>query len=107
MSAQPQLDKVLTIPEVAAIAGWDRRRMLRHLLKVDAEIGGMLLRNVGSKAKPRWTVTLRALRGVAPQWFTDPESLMARLEALESETKQHKRLIASLAESLVQITKAA
>ena len=93
MSVQPRLDKVLTIPEVAAIAGWDRRRMLRHLLRVNREIGGMLLRNIGSQAKPRWTVTLAALQHVAPQWFTDPETVQARLEALEAEVKHLRRMV--------------
>lgn len=106
MSAQPQLDKILTIPEVAAIAGWDRRRMLRHLLKVDQLSGGMLLRNVGSKAKPRWTVTLRALRGVAPQWFTDTEGIQARLEALEVEQRHQRRMLTKLAEAIAELTAA-
>lgn len=100
MSAQPRLDKVLTIPEVAAIAGWDRRRMLRHLLRVNREIGGMLLRNIGSAAKPRWTVTLAALQHVAPQWFTDPETVQARLDALETEVKHLRRMVTITTETV-------
>lgn len=92
MSAQPKLDKVLTIVEVASIAGWDRRRMLRHLLKVNREAGGMLLRNIGSPARPRWTTTLGALHRCAPEWFTDPETVHARLEALEAEVRQLRKL---------------
>lgn len=101
MSAK--LDKVLTIPEVAAIAGWKRRRMLRHLLRVNAEVGGMLLRNIGSRERPRWTVTLAALQQVAPQWFTDPETVNGRLEALEGEMKQLRRLLAATNETVAQL----
>ncbi len=78
-----KLDKVLTPSDVAALAGWSRRRMLRHLLKLDARSGGQLLVNVGTERWPRWTVTLGALKSVAPQWFIDEESLEARLTALE------------------------
>lgn len=93
MSAQPRLDKVLTIPEVAAIAGWDRRRMLRHLLRVNREVGGMLLHNVGTTTRPRWTVTLGSLKTVAPAWFSDPETVQARLDALETEVKHLRRMV--------------
>lgn len=91
--AQPKLDKVLTIPEVAAIAGWDRRRMLRHLQRLDREVGGMLLHNIGTAEHPRWTVTLAALRCAAPNWFTDPTTVQARLEALEAEIRQLRKLV--------------
>lgn len=99
----PRMGKVLTMPEVAAIAGWDRRRMLRHLLRLHAELGGMLLHNVGSKAKPRWTVTLDALQKAAPAWFLDPVAVQARLDALEGDVRhlrrvsvEHTRAIASM-----------
>lgn len=78
-----ELERVFTIKEVAALAGWKRQRMLRHLLKINAEIGGMLLHNVGSAKKPRWTVTMKALKRVAPQWLIDDESVEARIAALE------------------------
>lgn len=101
-----KLAKVLTIPEVAAIAGWDRRRMLRHLLRVNSETGGMLLHNIGTAKRPRWTVTLAALEKVAPQWFTDPETVQARLETLETETKQLRRLLATLGHTVAELTAA-
>lgn len=94
MSAQPKLDKVLTIPEVAAIAGWDARRMRRHLLKVNREVGGMLLRNAGGSGMgARWTVTLAALQRIAPQWFTDPETVQSRLNELECEVARLRKLV--------------
>jgi len=102
-----KLTKVLTVAEVAAIAGWDRRRMLRHLLRVDHETGGLILRNIGQPGRrPRWTVTLAALQQVAPQWFTDPESVQARLEALESETKHLRRLLSTLGRTVHDLTAA-
>lgn len=103
MSAQPRLDKVLTIPEVAAIAGWNRRRMYRHLIRLNGEVGGMLLKNIGSVEHPRWTITLSALRGVAPQWFTDPETVQARLEALESEVARLRKLVSAQGQALAEL----
>lgn len=99
-----KLDKVLTIPEVAAIAGWDAKRMRRHLIKVNAEVGGMLLRNTGSaKNGNRWTVTLAALQQVAPQWFTDPVTTQARIEALEAEVKQLRRMAVLTNETIARL----
>lgn len=98
-----KLDKVLTIPEVAAIAGWQRRRMLRHLLRLNSEVGGMLLHNIGTKARPRWTVTLAAMKAVAPAWFSDDESVATRLEALEGEVKQLRRLLVATNETVAQL----
>lgn len=103
MSAQPKLDKVLTVVEVAAIAGWDRRRMLRHLLKINREVGGLLLRNVGSKDRPRWTVTLGNLQRCTPEWFVDAESIHARLEALETEVRQLRKIAAIQGETLAEL----
>lgn len=88
-----KLTKVLTVAEVAAIAGWRRRRMLRHLLRMNEQLHGMLLKNVGTEENPRYTVTLEALQRVAPQWFTDEETVNARLEALEEEVAQHRKLV--------------
>lgn len=77
----PTLGPVLTIPQVAKLAGWSYDRMLAHLLSLNRETGGILLVNVGrGKDRPRWTVTLKALQSVSPQWFQDPEELRAILE---------------------------
>lgn len=81
------LGKVLTIPEVASVAGWERKRMWRHLKKMDAELNGRLLKNVGTSEKPKFTVTLAALRQVAPQWFSEAASLTERVEELESQVR--------------------
>lgn len=75
------LGPILTIPQVAKLAGWSYDRMLAHLLAMNRDCGGMLLRNVGrGSSRPRWTVTLQALQSVSPQWFQDPEELRAVLD---------------------------
>ena len=105
MSAQDlNLDKILTMPEVAAIAGWKRRRMLRNLLRINEEVGRTLLRNIGTKDRPRWTVTLGALQRVAPEWFrgapkqtedrksvTDAAELEERVDRIEQDMKHVRR----------------
>ena len=49
--------------------------MLAHLLALNAEVGGTLLRNVSRGAlRPRWTMTLEALQSVSPQWFRDHQA---------------------------------
>jgi hypothetical protein len=101
-----QLGKVLTIPEVAAIAGWHRKRMWRHLVRVHRETGGMLLRNIGTEARPRWTVTLAALQRSAPEWFTDPETVQARLDALEAEVKTLRHRLATMGQVVAEMTAA-
>jgi len=77
----PRLGAVLTIPQVAKLAGWSYDRMLAHLLALNRETGGLLLVNVGrGKERPRWTITLQALQSVSPQWFQDPEEVRAILD---------------------------
>ena len=76
-----KLGRVLTIPEVAKLAGWDRIRMWRHLSRLNHELNGMLLHR--AKGQRRWTVTLTALQAIAPQWFVDEASLEARISELE------------------------
>lgn len=98
------LDKVLTVAQVAALAGWQRRRMLRHLLRMNEQLGGMLLKNVGSKRVPRWTVTLANLQRVAPQWFVDAESVEARLRDLEEARDEQRRIIALQNERIRDLT---
>lgn len=100
------LTKVLTIAEVAAIAGWEPQRMRRHLLRVNAEVGGMLLHNVGTAERPRWTMTLGALKQAAPQWFTDPvvlEQLRDDVAGVKAEQSRHARLIATLTKTLAEL----
>ncbi len=75
-----KLGSVLTVSQVAALAGWSRRRMLRHLQRLD---DGSLLVNVGTEARPLWTTTLGALQRIAPAWFVDEDSFDARLAACE------------------------
>lgn len=63
--------------------GWPRRKLLRQLLRMNAERGGSLLLKTGRGSWTRYTTTLDALKSAAPQWFRDDETLEARLEDLE------------------------
>jgi hypothetical protein len=99
------LGPVLTIPQVAKLAGWSYDRMLAHLLAMNRECNGMLLVNVGRGAsRPRWTVTLSALQSVSPQWFQDPEELRA---ILEDHSRRLRRLEAIVDLHTVKLSKTA
>lgn len=91
--------QVLTPRDVAARAGWSRRRMLRHLLKLDAARGGGVLRNVGTAERPRWTVTLEGLREAAPEWCgEDGETITATLDELREEVSRLELMLAAVVE---------
>lgn len=96
-------ERILTISEVAALAGWNRRRMFRHLTTVNRDLGGMLLRNVGTGSRPRWTVSLSALRRVAPEWFVDRDAVNVRLEELEREVRHLRRLVTETNQAVAQL----
>ncbi len=95
------LDTILTMPQVAALAGWSRRRMLRALLRADAQAVGSVLRNVGTPRRPRWTTTLAALKKLAPAWCVDEESVEARLLGLEERFSLYEGVVAIHTERLV------
>lgn len=82
-----KLARVYTTTELAAMIGWPRRKLVRHLKRMNAEHGGTLIKNVGTRLRPRWTVTLDALKQAAPQWLRDPEDVEARLEDLEDRVR--------------------
>lgn len=82
-----KLDPILRIQQVAKLAGWSVSRMRRFLIAKNVELGGQLLVNVGrGSSRPRWTVTLRALRALAPQWFVDPESTQRQIDWLAEQS---------------------
>jgi molybdenum-dependent DNA-binding transcriptional regulator ModE len=83
------LGTVLSIPAIAKLAGWDRTRMWRHLKRLDSELGGMLLQR--ARGQKSYTVRLSALQAIAPQWFTDPESVASAIEELRAETADLRR----------------
>jgi hypothetical protein len=85
----------LTVKQVAKALGWSRVTTWRTLKRLDGELMGMLLKNVGTKRKPRFTVTLEKLQMVAPQWFVD-EDFADRLVRVE---EGHKNLL-SISKSL-------
>ena len=98
-----RIDRILGIGEVAALAGWSRRRMLRHLLRLDRKNDGSLLVNVGNEDRPRWTVTLGALQRIAPQWFVDEESMEARVLGLEERVAHYERVVEIHTERLMNL----
>lgn len=73
--------EVLTIPQAAKRAGWSRRRMYRFLMAQHQKLGGLLV-NVSAGKRPVWTVSLGALRSIAPEWSADPEHVSAEIEYL-------------------------
>lgn len=79
----PGLVHVLTPPQVAKLIGWSRRRTFRYLLLANARMGGRLLHDasMGSK-RPRWTVSVAALKGIAGQWFNDIDQVQMEFEFL-------------------------
>lgn len=83
--------KTLSAPmgmaEVAMMLGWTRRRTVRLLETIDAEVGGMLLTKRGTGSGRRYTVTKAALRRVMPDWFESVENLSSRVDALEDAQK--------------------
>ena len=83
-----RLDKPLSIPEVAALAGWGERRMRRHLVALDAKVGGGLLVNIGRRSTARWSVTLEALRRASPGWFSESDERLSELEAELDELRE-------------------
>lgn len=91
-----QITEVLTIPQVAQRARWKRKRMWRHLIAANRELGGLLLVNMGrTGGRPRWVVTLAALKALHPQWFFDPESMQARIDVLEEEVETLRQELAA------------
>lgn len=67
--------RVLTIAEVAQMIGWPVRRTHRYLTSLDRQLGRSLLRDVGRAGKPRWTLTIGALRAACPEWFASEPSV--------------------------------
>jgi hypothetical protein len=96
------LTEILTIPEVAKRAGWSRWRMAKHLKRLNAELGGLLLVNIAhGEDRPRWTISLGALKLAHPQWFQDPESLQRQIDDL-SEREAELRLRLHQAEKTIR-----
>lgn len=95
--ATNELGEILSIAEAARRAKWARRRMWRHLIALNRELGGLLLVNVArGKIRPRWTVSVAALKLVHPQWFQDPDGLQHQLDALRDESRETRIRVARL-----------
>lgn len=80
------LTRVLTIGDVARMAGWDTRRMWEHLRHQHELSGGTLLVDMGRGSKlPRWTITMAALKSLHPAWFRDDEAVARELAAVREQ----------------------
>lgn len=107
-TTKPKMGTVLTIPQVAKLAGWSYPRMRRHLEALNRELGMTLLRNVSrGKERPRWTITLEALQKVAPEWFSDGTTLRERVEALEEKTEHQRKKLELVVMRVEQMQKGA
>jgi len=81
----PTMTHVMTTPQVAKMAGWSRRRMYRHLMHHNRKMGGQLLFDASlGKSRPIWTVSVAALKNLAPQWFNDPEHIQQEFAFLHA-----------------------
>ncbi len=78
-----KLGRLMTPNDAAKLAGWRRERMLRHLLKLDAE--DPFMEKSGEGSGVRYTFTLESLQRRAPGWFHDEdgESFSGRVSKLE------------------------
>ena len=103
MTARPEpatLNTVLTIAQVAKLAGWSTQRMRRHLIakhrELEAEGGVLLDVSRGRRHQHRWTITLLALQRIAPQWFIDCEALQRQIDWLSNELGDTQDAVATL-----------
>lgn len=81
---------MLTIPQIARRFGWTRRRMFRYLIRANAKMGGTLLFNMSHGGKPRWGVTVSALKNLLPQFHNDPEQRQLEMEFLRAEAEKRE-----------------
>lgn len=99
-----ELGEIITIPEAARRAGWSRWRMRTHLVRLNEELGGLLLVDVShGKERPRWTVSVAALKLVHPQWFQNPESLQQQLDELRDEHTETRLRVVRLEKRVVAV----
>jgi molybdenum-dependent DNA-binding transcriptional regulator ModE len=80
-----ELERLVTVSEVAKQAGWPYRRMLRHLQASDKELGGTLLIKRGTGKHARYSLTVGSLEKLHPQWTKKQSGLVASVT--EHETK--------------------
>jgi len=92
-----RLGKLVSIAQVAQVAGWEYQRMRRHLVRMNEQLGGLLLSDVRSEgsSRPRYMLTMAALEQVQPNWFAQCQSLGARVEELEEELGEREDMIAA------------
>lgn len=93
----PSLIHVLTPPQVAKFLGWSRRRTFRYLKQANNRMGGKLLHNTNEGGeRPRWTVSVAALRLLAPQWFHDLERCQVEFEFMRDYAEHQAESVETL-----------
>lgn len=69
------LGRILTIGQVAELAGWSYKRMRRRLVALHYASGESLLQERrGPRGRIRWTVSLEVLKNIAPRWFAEHDA---------------------------------
>jgi len=94
----------MTIREVAELAGWSYDRMKAHLLRLNRELGGMLL-TVSAPPNRRYTLLLPALRRACPDMFESLDNLEMRVGEVEEATKSHEKRLGLMASHVGDITR--
>ena len=76
----PKLNPPLTIAQVAAMAGWSRKRTLAYLQRLNTELQGLLLIPSGGATNRRYLIHLSALQRAVPEMFEPVRSVDADLD---------------------------
>lgn len=113
-TADIDLGEVLTVAQLAKRIKWSYDRTLTHLRWVNEQTGGMLLHNVSrGPQRPRWTLTLGALKSTHEPWFktvtkqvqeereAERRSLEERVETLERFQDLHTTAIMNINAKMV------
>lgn len=82
-----RLERPRTIPEVAEMAGWTLDRARRYLFTLDDQVSGMLLKNRNKGRGHPVTVSLGALKKIAPDLFEDSRNLGAEVDELQARVR--------------------
>ena len=87
-------EEVLTIADVAKRAGWTRQRMHRYLSRVNIELHGLLLINIGNRGrKPTYRIALSSLRKLNLGWFDTSEDVPKRVTRLEAQVDRLEKVV--------------
>ncbi len=101
-----RLHPPVPIDDIAAMVGWEPSRVRRRLLKLNEELGGMLLVNIGGTGRgARWACTWASLRRACPDWFDGQKSDAETIDELRVEVKTLGVQVHSLARAYSALEK--